>query len=98
MGMGCTSLAPHGWQSGQSCYMLGNPDLDPETSTNYEIGFGYEEDGYGVDFTYFLSDYKDMIVNNYYGRINGIWYTRQSNVEKARTNGLELTYKYPLND
>ena len=97
MGMGCTSLEALGYISG-GCTMLGNPDLEPETSTSYEVGFGYAEDGYGVDMTYFLSDYKDMITNNFFGKIGEKWYTRSTNVDKARTSGLELSYKFPLTD
>ena len=97
MGKGCTSLAGLGYTGG-GCVMLGNPDLKPETSTNYEIGFGYEEDGYAVDMTYFLSDIKDLMQNSLYGKINGQWYTIQNNVEEARTSGIEVTFKVPFTD
>ncbi|WDE15326.1 TonB-dependent receptor [Acinetobacter schindleri] len=98
MGMGCTSLIPLGYPGG-GCQMLGNPDLDPETSVNYELAVGYEEDGYGVDLTYFLSDIEDLIQNSYLGSTpSGVWYTTQRNVGEARTSGLELTFKLPLTD
>lgn len=98
MGMGCSSLVSLGYPGG-GCQMLGNPDLDPETSINYELGFGYEEDGYGVDLTYFLSDIEDLIQNSYLGSTpSGVWYTTQRNVGNARTSGLELTFKLPFTD
>lgn len=97
MGMGCTSLAPLGYTGG-GCLMLGNPDLEPETSTNYELSFGYEDAGYGVDLTYFLSNIDNLMQNGFHKEINGQWYTIQKNVEKARTSGLELTFKLPLTD
>lgn len=98
MGMGCSSLVSIGYPGG-GCQMLGNPDLEPETSTNYEIGFGYEEDGYGVDFTYFFSDIENLIQNRQLGVApDGTWYTTQRNVEEARTSGIEITYKLPFTD
>ena len=98
MGMGCSSLIAIGYPGG-GCQMLGNPDLEPETSTNYEIGFGYEEDGYGLDVTYFLSDIKDLIQNRRLGVApNGTWYTTQRNVEEARTSGIEITFTLPFTD
>ncbi|MCL6247702.1 TonB-dependent receptor [Acinetobacter sp. ANC 4945] len=96
MGMGCSSLISIGYPGG-GCQMLGNPDLEPETSTNYEIGFGYAEDGYGLDVTYFLSDIQDLIQNRQLGIApNGTWYTTQRNVEEARTSGIEMTFKLPF--
>lgn len=99
MGMGCSSFA--GWQdagAGRSCLMLGNPDLEPETSVNYELGFGYADGGYAVDMTYFLSDIKDLIQNNFYTRVGDKFYAISSNVEEARTSGIEVSYKFPLTD
>lgn len=104
MGMGCTSLIPFGWQSGEMCYMVGNPDLDPETSTNYEFGLGYEQDGYKLDAVFFLSDIKDLITNNVWTYDpakpglgpDGRWYTIATNVEEARTSGIELSTELPL--
>lgn len=97
MGRGCTSLEPLGYVGG-GCLMLGNPDLRPETSTNYELSFGYADGTYGVDLTYFLSDINDLMQNGFHKQIDGQWYTIQKNVEAARTSGLELTYKFPLTD
>lgn len=99
MGMGCAAF--EGWAdapAGKSCLMLGNPDLDPETSTNYEIGFGYAEDGYAVDMTYFLSDIKNLMQNDFHARVGNKFYAIVDNVEKARTSGIEITYKFPLNN
>ena len=84
--------------------MLGNPDLEPETSTNYEVGFGYAENGYGVDLTYFLSDIKNLMQNRLHTVVyNDVANTAQffaivSNVEQARTSGLEMSFKFPFND
>ena len=98
MGMGCSSLISIGYPGG-GCQMLGNPDLDPETSTNYEIGFGYDQNGYGYEMTYFLSDIEDLMQNSFLGQApDGTWYTTQRNVEEARTSGLEMTFKMPITD
>ncbi len=51
-GRGCTSLIPLGYTRG-GCYMAGNPDLDPETSTNREIGISFDNDLIDVGVTYF---------------------------------------------
>ncbi|WP_180058108.1 MULTISPECIES: TonB-dependent receptor domain-containing protein [unclassified Acinetobacter] len=98
-GNGCKVFSDWGGASaGHVCNMLGNPDLEPETSTNYEVGFGYAEGGYAVDMTYFRSDINDLMQNLRYARYGNQFYTMQQNVEKARTSGIEVTYKFPLSD
>lgn len=94
-GNGCTSLVALGYTSG-GCTMLGNPDLEPEVSTNYEIGFIFENAGYQFDTTYFYTDIKDLIQNNLYGIIGGQWYTIQRNVGEATTSGIETTFTAPV--
>ncbi|MDD2868406.1 FepA family TonB-dependent siderophore receptor [Neomegalonema sp.] len=44
------------------CEVLGNPDLDAETSINKEIGIGYVgESGVQASLTYYHNDYKNRI-------------------------------------
>jgi outer membrane receptor for ferrienterochelin and colicins len=76
--------------------MLGNPDLEPEVSTNYEVGFIFENAGYQLDVTYFYTDIDDLIQNNLYGIIDGQWYTIQRNVGAAKTSGIETTFAAPI--
>lgn len=97
MGMGCTSLRPLGYTGGQ-CYMIGNPDLKPEVSTNYELGIAFDQAGYSFDLTYFHSKIKDMIQNGFLGNINGTWYTQQFNIEEGETAGLEASFGLPITD
>jgi len=87
-GRGCTSLIPLGYTRG-GCYMAGNPDLDPETSTNREIGISFDNDLIDVGVTYFHTDFRNKIEYAPLGRFNGIWWTRMSNVQRARTRGME---------
>ncbi|MFT4149311.1 MAG: FepA family TonB-dependent siderophore receptor [Paracoccaceae bacterium] len=45
-----------------NCRVLGNPDLDPETSINTEIGVAYSGlNGIEATLTYFHNDYHDKI-------------------------------------
>lgn len=66
--------------------VIGNPDLDPEKSTNYEIGIEGELGKSFGKLTYFVNDIKDLIntVNT-----GGYTYTYE-NVEEAEINGIEL--------
>lgn len=91
--------------------ILGNPDLKPEKSDNYEISIGYTND-YGMDATAtaFYTRYKDKIVS--YTICQGKsdsgvcavpGYSKkfdlvkaQDNVDKADLKGLELSFKTPL--
>ena len=94
-GRGCTSLRPLGYVSG-TCYMAGNADLKPETSTAGEIGLAYENSGWDLGLTYFHTDFKNKIDYAPLGKFQGIWWTRMTNIQKARTSGLEATTTVPL--
>lgn len=102
MGMGC-------WQqSGLSgaCYIVGNPDLQPETSINKEIGLSYTNDtGWAAGVTYFHNDYKDRIAAGYerVGTITGGTGTVRNvfqweNTPEAVVSGIEGNLLVPLLD
>lgn len=110
-GNGCTSLVVEGWSYAspnadgtQGCYMAGNPDLKPETSTNYEIGASYDKAGWSIGATYFHTDFINKIqqvplrdIPGYTSSfVNGFWWTVAQNIQKARTRGIEATVDIPL--
>ncbi|TLT08532.1 TonB-dependent receptor [Aliarcobacter thereius] len=82
---------------------IGNPDLKPEKSTNYEAGVYYNADnGFLVNTTVFYNEYTDKIEKN--GNIvisgnskipNGS-YARSSNIGEAETKGIEFGTQIPL--
>ncbi|MEN4903597.1 TonB-dependent receptor [Luteimonas sp. TWI1437] len=118
-GNGCRSLSPEGWTTDTSsptyrpnadgtrgCYMAGNPNLEPETSTNYEIGAGFDRNGWSLAATYFHTDFEDKIeqmplsalpgFDSSY--VNGFWWTVAQNLQEARTRGVEASVVVPLHE
>ena len=92
--------------------VVGNPDLKPEKSNNFEIGLGYTND-YGIDAsaTAFYTKYKDKIQSYYicdnknikektcsYKNFSKKFHFIQGleNVDKADLKGIELSFKTPL--
>ncbi|TGV05175.1 TonB-dependent receptor, partial [Alcaligenaceae bacterium 429] len=87
-GNGCRGLAGMGWNSSSTnadgsrgCYMIGNANLSPETSTNYELNIGYDYEGWAAEATYFHTDFKNKIDYQPLGYINGYWLTRMENAQ-----------------
>jgi len=78
------------------CWMAGNPNLKPEESTSYEIGFAYDSGDYQFGATYFHTDFENKIQYAPLGYYQGQWWTRNENVQRARTKGLELTAQASL--
>lgn len=94
--------------------IIGNPDLKPESSINYEIGVGYRAQQIDLTstFTIYQTDFEDKI--NRTGRIclqneecvyNGTTYpahqygyTAYENVDKAELRGAEWTLDYQISD
>lgn len=77
--------------------VLGNPDLKPEKSTNYDISLEGEK---GLSFgklTYFDNDVTDLIdtVTTRVGRVSTSEYV---NIDKARIKGVELEAGRHLSD
>ncbi len=98
-GRGCASNTP------PSCgVILGNPDLDPEETTNFEIGAIYEADTFSLSTTAFHTRFKNKLQNVYIGDpwLDGPTYTgsdgnqydyviyQNQNIDKAEITGLEL--------
>ncbi|WP_312211341.1 TonB-dependent siderophore receptor [Pseudescherichia sp.] len=82
-----------------SCYLLGNNDLDPETSVNKEIGLEFSRSGYVAGITYFRNDYKNKIVagTDVLGYAsNGYNILQWENGGKAVVEGLEGNLSIPL--
>ncbi|MCL7713572.1 TonB-dependent receptor domain-containing protein [Stenotrophomonas mori] len=112
-GNGCSSLTVEGWSSREvnadgttGCYMAGNPNLEPETSTNYEIGVGFDQNDWSLSATYFLTDFEDKIeqvplrdIAGYNSSfVNGFWWTVAQNIQEARTRGVEASITVPLHE
>ncbi|WP_127026135.1 TonB-dependent receptor domain-containing protein [Rheinheimera mangrovi] len=94
--------------------IIGNPDLMPETSLNYEIGLGYHnaEQELSGSLTAYQTNYNDKI--NRTGRVclqneecyykgtyypaHQFGYTAYENVDKAELRGVEMTLDYQLLD
>lgn len=103
------------WGQGTGGYardgiIIGNPDLKPEKSQNFEIGLGYSN-SYGLDTTatLFYTKYKNKIqsynicddkTNKKKCYLSGQGYydliQKWENVDKADIKGLEISFKTPL--
>lgn len=101
MGMGCPIDYPS--QGGVGCYVVGNPDLDAETSINTEIGINYTNlDGLNAGITYFYNDYKDRISSGVVpiGAADPVnnagWFLLWENTPEAVVSGFEGNLILPI--
>lgn len=81
-----------------STYVLGNPDLAPETSRGWDIGLEqrFLDDRIVLGVTYFENHFEDLI--NTFFSLTSFKYEYE-NVDEAQTKGVELTASVrPLDD
>ncbi|KAF0808143.1 TonB-dependent receptor [Alcanivorax xiamenensis] len=69
----------------------GNPDLDPETSTTYDFGVGYQAEAWDADLTWFLTRVKDKIETVILTSTDDLRETTYVNASRARAEGFEAT-------
>ncbi|CAD6365988.1 Colicin I receptor [Shewanella hafniensis] len=80
-----------------SCTLAGNPELEPETSVNYELSTQYQTTDIGGSITYFHNDVENKIITETWNRVPGAVLTYQ-NVNEAKITGWELQAWYDLTD
>ncbi len=98
-GQGCWGGAGSGASAG--CYLVGNKNLEAETSVNKELGVEFNEGGVTAGVTYFRNDYRNKIeagtspvAYSSTGRRVFQW----DNVDKALVEGIEGTLNLPLSE
>ena len=67
----------------------GNPDLDPERSTSFDVGADYGTAGGRASATLFSNEFRDLIVYDFATGLN-------FNVGRARSRGLELSWRQKI--
>jgi hemoglobin/transferrin/lactoferrin receptor protein len=94
-----------GTPHGGSGVLHANPDLDPETSNSYEIGLRFDKQQFTFDGAVFYTEAKDYIATvscasstascpaSFGGRD-----TQYTNVNGAKTHGLEIFSAYQFDD
>jgi hemoglobin/transferrin/lactoferrin receptor protein len=82
-----TGLATNG-----EAFIIQNPDLDSESSWNYEAGFKVRYERYSGGVQFFYNDLTDFITFEFLGPdpVTGIELAQFANVEKATIKGVEL--------
>jgi vitamin B12 transporter len=73
---------------------IGNPDLEPETSRTYDVGFDLFRDPLTFKFTYFHTDYEDRIERYYSNSLNAYTYTNLA--EDAKIAGSEIGIEWAI--
>jgi len=74
-------------------HYIGNPDLNPEKSINYEAGVEYNKGYLKSGFTFFHSKFKDKILRYYDTVLNAVTW---KNVEGAILQGWELNLAFDI--
>ena len=95
-GNGCNTVG----NGTTGCYLLGNDDLDAETSINKELGIEYKIADVSAGITWFRNDYRDKIqagttpvgITTTGNRSIYQW----TNIPKAVVEGIEGSLRFPL--
>ncbi len=74
---------------------IGNPDLKPETSTGWELGWDYALTNMSFGVTYFESELEDEIYTAY---TPAFLSTPQNRAGKSERSGVEFTLDWTLTD
>ena len=87
---------------GGSCYLIGNPDLKPQTSKTYELSTMYHRDTWYVQFTGFFNKIKDMIdrdLDNQVGTADdGNYLIHYVNIDRVETKGIEYEGEFDITE
>ncbi|MFV0490651.1 MAG: TonB-dependent receptor [Pseudorhodobacter sp.] len=75
---------------------LPNPDLEPETANNFELGARFDNGTVLLDATLFYTDAKDYIIRQGLPPTGGPPRAQYQNVDGARTVGFELHAEHDL--
>ncbi|MGN6208182.1 TonB-dependent receptor plug domain-containing protein [Asticcacaulis sp.] len=74
----------------------GNPELKPQTTESYEIGYAYDEKDFGADATLYYRETRGSFTGYAELTDNGLLLTSRINSGRSRSGGLELTWRGPL--
>ena len=82
------------------CTIIGNPDLKPETSDNFELGLNYQGERTSWEVTAFYNDVEDMISAR---RVRPATATesalfQRDNFDYGKTAGIEFGLDHMIND
>ena len=78
--------------------LIGNPDLDPETSVTYDVGLGYFKKALGLsaDITYFHTDINNIIVTQKTASPFPVISNTFQNAMEAEIQGMEYMFSYDV--
>jgi outer membrane receptor protein involved in Fe transport len=81
--------------SGVSYSVLGNPDLQPEFTTQYEFGMKVQiSDNFGIDGSMFYKDIRDLLGVEFIETYNAARYSRLTNVDFGSVSGFTLALDF----
>lgn len=95
------TMEKSGMMPGFTVRVLGNKDLEPEKSTNFDIGFEAEKGKASGKVTYYHNDIKNLISYddyNYPLMAMGIMETQYINVAEAEIEGVEAEFGYNFDE
>ncbi len=79
--------------------IVGNPHLDPETSTTYEVGLDVSRGSLRAGLDYFHTEYDDRISGGFATCVDGdCTWTTYKNVDGATLEGIEFYASYDLGE
>jgi outer membrane receptor for ferrienterochelin and colicins len=76
--------------------VFGNPNLQPEISTSYEVAMSYRLTRATLQATLFQSDVKDLIQSFCAASCDALRVLNYENVDEARIRGVELSAAFPV--
>jgi outer membrane receptor for ferrienterochelin and colicins len=83
-------LSPEYSVTTTSFVVFGNPDLQPEINTSYELGTTYNARHWSLQATLFQNDVKDLIQSYCAADCDALRVLRYENVDEARIRGVEV--------